>query len=357
MNILSASSSSGSYNIYIEENLSSFFILLDSYKNCKSKLYVITDDKVRSLHMESFNKLENLYGAKIFNFANGEENKNINTINKIYDFLLENGANRDSVLIGIGGGVVGDIAAFAAATFMRGIKFINVPTTLVSQVDSCIGGKAGYNHNNIKNAIGCFHDPAFVYIATDFLETLEQNLILDGLGEIIKYGFIASRELLEFIDNNADNILKLDKKKIAYIIKECLYIKTEIIKKDYSDSNFRNVLNFGHTAGHGIEAVSEYKIHHGLAVALGMLISIRLSEKLTGLNNNIYQLAIDMYNKLGLPINYQVDNFSAFLYAISHDKKNTESINFVLLEDIGKPKTKVCVNESDIIWAVKNSIF
>lgn len=356
MEIVSVNSDNSSYNIYIDSSLNLFTKAFQEVFGLKTKVFLITDSKVFSLHKETVKLFINKYDCKVFTILAGEQSKNIDTINSIYEFLIDNDCDRSSVLIGFGGGVVGDLTGFAAATFMRGISFINVPTTLTAQVDSAIGGKVGYNYKAVKNLIGSFYNPVFVFISTNFLKTLDSDLVLDGVGEIVKYALINSAELLEYIDKNCKSILQLKHEEILYIVKSCIKIKVNTITQDFMDLGLRNILNFGHTVGHAVEADSNYEVPHGKAVVLGILAAIKLSERYLKLDTNIYEKVAALYKKLGLADSYKVDNYESFLYAIKHDKKNSDAINFVLLKEIGKPEIKVEVVLEDIIWALNCSI-
>jgi 3-dehydroquinate synthase len=345
------------YRVYIDSNMDKFHALLEENKiKINDKVFLVTDDIVYNLYEDVINAIRTQTKCAVYYFIHGEVNKNINTIQSIYNFLLENGANRNSTLIAIGGGVVGDLVGFVASTYMRGIKFINVPTTLLAQVDSCVGGKVGYNYNGIKNVIGNFYNPIFVYASTRFLKTLKNQQFRDGLGEVVKYGVIKDKTLLQYVNDNHKYILERENDKLFYIVKECLRIKAEVIEEDFKDTEFRNILNFGHTIGHGIEVASEFKISHGEAVGLGVLVAIKLSEIKLLLSKDIYKTVENLLSKLELPVKYKVDNYSSFMYAINHDKKNNDKIRFVLLEEIQKCKIKVEITEEEIFTALKESI-
>jgi 3-dehydroquinate synthase len=343
------------YNVYLHENFQGFKNVFDKYID-KNKIFVITDSNLSEIYSDVIGTLIKDYDAKVISFAAGEENKSIETINNIYEFLIENNADRSSIIIAFGGGVVGDITGFVAATYMRGIKFINVPTTLTSQVDSSIGGKTGYNFGSIKNLIGCFYNPMFVYISTSFLKTLDKELLLDGMGEVIKYGVISSKSLLDFIKGNSERLINYDDEVLLHIISECVNTKLKVVEEDFRDSSIRNILNFGHTVAHGVEVSSNFKVSHGFAVSLGMLVALKISEKVLGLTEEAYPYLVDIYKKLGIPCTYKVDNYSSVLYAIKHDKKNENAVNFVLLQEIGRCKIKVPIDDELIDWAIKNSI-
>lgn len=346
------------YKVYIDNDISKISLAFNEHKlKSTDKFYIITDDKVYSLYEKKLKLLMKDYNYKIFVFNQGEENKTYKTVEEIYDFLIENNADRNSILIAFGGGIVGDIVGFVAATFMRGVKYINVPTTLISQVDSAIGGKVAYNIKGIKNAIGCFYDPIFVFVSVNFLKTLNKMQFISGLGEVIKYGLIESSELLKYIKENIKAIMELENDKLLYIVKECLKIKASVVEKDYEDLGYRNILNFGHTIGHAIESDSNYLIPHGIAVALGSLTSIKISEMKLKLNANIYKEIENLYKKINIETFYKVDNLELFLYSIKHDKKMEDNnIKFTLLEDVGACKIKIDVSEEEIIEALKESI-
>lgn len=345
------------YKVYITSSMDRFpQVLMENKIKDKDSMFIITDDKVHSIYKNSIEKFKEQYNVKEYSFKQGEENKNINTVQGIYSFLIENNANRNSLLIALGGGVVGDIVGFVASTYMRGIRYINIPTTLLSQVDSSVGGKVGYNYNGVKNIIGNFHHPEFVYISTNFLKTLEQREFQGALGEVVKYALIRDSSFLNFLTENHKGILEKETDKMIHIIKSCIKIKSEIIKDDLNDRGIRNVLNFGHTVGHAIEINSGGRLTHGEAVALGMLTSIKLSENICKLRRDLYGNIVKLYEKLRLPTKYKVDNYTLFMYAINRDKKNDDKIRFVLLEDLNKPKIKVEINKKDIINALKNSI-
>lgn len=345
------------YRVYIDINNDKFIATLNENKIKKNeKLFVITDQNVYNLYTKHIENLKEYFKICVYILKPGEDSKNFNFVIEIYNFLSKNNCERNNVIIAFGGGVVGDIAGFAASTYMRGIRFINVPTTLLSQVDSCIGGKTGFNFIEVKNLIGSYYDPYFVFISTGFLKTLSCESFSDGLGEVIKYGVIKDVTLLSFLSENSIPILEMENDKILHIIRESLKFKAEIIENDYKDNGMRNILNFGHTTGHAIEICSEHAVSHGNAVALGMLVAIKLSEQVFNISPQIYLKIEKLITKLGLLVRYKVDNYSAFLYAINRDKKRINEKNFVLIEDLNQCKIKIPINEAQIISAIKNSI-
>jgi len=281
----------------------------------------------------------------------GEEYKNLDTLKNIYTELLKSKLDRKSSIIALGGGVVGDIAGFAASTYMRGISYIQVPTTLLAQVDSSIGGKTGVDHELGKNMIGTFYQPKVVLIDLDTLRTLPQNQLLAGLAEVIKYGIIYDERLFSFLETQKDPIMNLDNDAMTYIIKRSCEIKAEIVSKDEKESGLRSILNYGHTIGHAIETVTKYKrFLHGEAVAIGMCIEAELSNKLGLLNNNDLYRIISLIKKFGLPTEMPNDlNPSSICIAIKLDKKAIAGeLRFILPEKIGKVKIHTGISEDDI---------
>lgn len=358
MKELTIKNEENNYKVYINNTLDKIDLVMQKHKiKSAERLFLITDSRISSIYKKEIKGFIIKYNCNVYEMPPGEENKNYNTIEGIYKFLLDNNACRDSVLIAFGGGVVGDLVGFVASTFMRGIRFINIPTTLVSQVDSSVGGKVGYNFSSVKNIIGAFYNPIFVYIAVDFLKTLDEKQYIDGLGEVIKYGVIQRSTLFQFIIENYKQVLALNNEKLIYMVEECILIKSNIIEKDFNDRDYRNILNFGHSIGHSIETISQYKVGHGAAVALGMLVAIKLSIKLFKVHSDLYDEIEDLFLKVGLPTTYKFDNYDLFLYSISHDKKNSDNmINMVLLQELGMCNTKVQVSSEEILTAIEESI-
>ena len=249
------------YNIFIGSD----FIGDKLAKYEKDGAYFIIDSKVASLYKNIIPK------ERVFLFQAAEKNKTFLSLEKMLDFLRQHNALRDSTLVSVGGGITGDVAAFAASVYMRGIKLIQVPTTLLAMVDSSVGGKTAVNFKGIKNNIGSFYQPGMVLIDSNFLDSLTDKEYLNGLVESIKIAAIRDKEFFEYINANKSSILKRSKAIMEYIIAESCRLKAEIVEQDEKEAGIRKLLNFGHTAAHGIESDSNYKIHHGFAVALGMI--------------------------------------------------------------------------------------
>ena len=275
--------------------------------------------------------------ADLIEVEEGETSKTLGQAEKIFDRLLDLKCDRKSVLIALGGGVIGDLVGFVAATFQRGVPFVQVPTTLLSQVDSSVGGKTAVNHPKGKNMIGAFYQPCLVLADLDTLQTLPQKEFRAGLAEIIKYGVISDSSLFEYLEKNVEKILQLDKKCLEYIIKTSCSIKAEVVEKDELENHYRMILNFGHTLGHAIEALTHYsKFIHGEAVAIGMVYAAKLSQKLGKCQEGIPRRLDRLVRKFGLPADLPDLNSKAIIESLYHDKKTmNHKIKFILVKEIG----------------------
>jgi 3-dehydroquinate synthase len=281
----------------------------------------------------------------------GEGYKNLLWVQHIYNELLKYKLDRSSALIALGGGVIGDITGFAASTYMRGISYIQVPTTMLAQVDSSVGGKTGVNHKLGKNMIGTFWQPRFVWIDVETLGTLPERELIAGLAEVIKYGVIWDKELFDFLKANKDKILNLDRNAVMHIIKRSCEIKAEVVSKDEREAGLRSILNYGHTIGHAIETVTGYKrFLHGEAVATGMCIEARLSQNI-GLTDNNQVLRIkSVVDSYGLPSAMPADiDINSILSSMQVDKKTVAGeLKFILPERIGSVRIHKGVTEKVI---------
>ena len=305
---------------------------------------VVADDKVPQNQIKKTLKL--LPKKKLITqyFKASEKNKNQNSVNKILSILLKKNFNRNDCLISIGGGITGDVSGFVASIFKRGIKFVNIPTTLLSQVDSSIGGKTGINCMYGKNLIGAFYQPDLVISDINFLKTLPRKELICGYGEILKHALIASKRFFTFLDKNASKILNLKSPFIEKSIYQSCSIKKKVVQTDEKESNLRKILNFGHTFAHAYEATLGYskKLNHGEAVILG----IKTASKFSFLNNLLkaseFNLIENHLNKLKLPKNinkfFSKNDLNKIIYFMKKDKKNnTKKINLILLKKIGNP--------------------
>ena len=288
-------------------------------------------------------------------FNSSEKNKNQKSINNILSILLKKNFNRNDCVISIGGGITGDVSGFAASIFKRGLKFINIPTTLLSQVDSSIGGKTGINSKYGKNLIGAFYQPSLVVSDIIFLKSLPKREIVCGYGEILKHAIIADKKFFTFLDINGSQILNLKSPLIEKAIFKSCSIKKKIVESDEKEMSVRKILNFGHTFAHAYEATLGYskKLNHGEAVMLGIRTASKFSLSKNILNIKEFNLIENHLKRLSLPRNirklFSIKDLSKILSFIKKDKKNhTNKVNLVLLKKIGYPLYKLQFDEKTI---------
>ncbi|MDD4901551.1 MAG: 3-dehydroquinate synthase [Patescibacteria group bacterium] len=315
------------------------------------KFAIITDSNVGKLYAVDLGKKLNQAGlfSKVFSFTAGEKSKTFATVISLGRKMIKNGFGRESMIIALGGGVVGDLAGFLASIFERGIKFIQIPTTLLAQVDSSIGGKTGVDMPEGKNLFGAFYQPVAVITAINFLNTLPKKEIKNGLAELIKYGTIKDAKLYEFLQNNYSN---LGEKELVEIIERAAKIKAAIVSKDEKESGERTILNYGHTIGHAIETIENYKISHGEAVALGMVFEGKISNLLGLLSDADLSSQNELIHSAGLPTVYK-GNINKLVEIMEYDKKaQSGSPRFVLPIKIGTVKQK----EGQFAFAVEENI-
>lgn len=302
---------------------------------CKAaRIAVVSDDTVFSLYGERcVSSLQNAgFSVVTFVFPHGEHSKSHETIIKLYNFLSENGITRSDALVALGGGVVGDLTGFAAASFLRGIEFVQIPTTLLAQVDSSIGGKTGINIDAGKNLVGAFKQPLAVIADTDTLSTLTDEIFADGMGEVVKYGMISSPELFELLCEGKA------KENLDEIITYCAQSKVDIVTKDEKESGLRALLNFGHTLGHAIEKHCGFGgISHGKAVAIGMKMICERTEKLGITAKGVSEKLSQCLSVNNLPDNFEISNEILYKYSLGDKKRSADSISLIFCEDIGKP--------------------
>jgi len=323
-----------------------------------SKIAVLTDVNIPMALVDRIEESLNKKLKKIIIPA-GENKKNIETVKKIWETMFKNNFDRSSLLINLGGGVVCDLGGFSAATFMRGIDFLNVPTTLLAQVDACIGGKTGIDFLDIKNGVGTFKDPIGVIIDVDTLKTLPKRELVSAFGEIIKHGVISGRKNFGLVTSKKPE--KFSQDELIKIIKQSIKIKSDIVKKDPKEKDLRKVLNFGHTIGHAIESLSwksDKPLLHGESVTIGMIAETNLaSSNLRGCTAKDFTLIKKAIVNAGLPTKVKDITLKDVIKIISSDKKNTDGIiNWSLPKRIGKVLVNVNVQEDLVIEAIKSII-
>ncbi|MDX1508022.1 MAG: 3-dehydroquinate synthase [Woeseiaceae bacterium] len=294
---------------------------------------VVSNETVAPLYLAALKADLGGKHVESISLPDGEQHKTVAAVESVVDKLVESRANRDTTLIALGGGVVGDITGFAAACYMRGVRFVQVPTTLLAQVDSSVGGKTGVNHPQGKNLIGAFHQPALVLIDTDTLSTLPDRELRAGMAEVIKYGAIADADFFAWLEANIDALLRKDADALAYAIRRSCELKAEVVAEDEREAGRRVILNFGHTFGHAIEHCQGYGDWlHGEAVAAGMIMAAMLSD----IDPSEVARLVDLVRRAGLPIEPPPIGRSAMLDAMGMDKKVVgKQLRFVLLRRLG----------------------
>ena len=332
MNELTVNLGDRSYPILIGRSLLDGNFDLSPYLRSADCL-VVSNDTVAPLYLERL--LPNLEGTNVSTICipDGEAHKTVATLQTILDKLVDSGANRDTTVIALGGGVVGDMAGFAAACYLRGVAFLQVPTTLLAQVDSSVGGKTGVNHEKGKNLIGAFHQPVLVLIDTDTLQTLPPRELSAGLAEVIKYGAICDAKFFSWLESNMRALLEQDPETLAYAIHRCCELKAEVVAEDERESGRRAILNFGHTFGHAIENSLGYgNWLHGEAVAAGMV----MASELSGIDAGELARLVKLIASAGLPTAPPPIASERWFESMGMDKKvQNKQLRFVLLRALG----------------------
>ena len=346
-----------SYDIIIGYDLAAEMTAFISKQKYSAKGIIITDTNVGSLYGEAMKKLIAKAGIEcdIFNVEAGESAKSLAVAEKIYTRVIELGLDRRSPVFALGGGVVGDLAGFIAATYMRGVPFIQLPTSLLAQVDSSVGGKVAVNHKLGKNLIGAFYQPDAVFMDLNLLKTLPKREISTGLGEVVKYGLIYDKEFFAYLKENEQEILSLSSKAIPHIIARSCEIKAAVVSADEKEQGLRRILNFGHTLAHAIEQETNYsRYNHGEAVAIGMVGAAYISKELNLIDENIYAEIISLLESLNLPVKAEDCHEDHLYKGIFSDKKTVGGkVNWVLIDAIGSTIIKNDVAEEIVRKAIK----
>ena len=337
------------YSCFIEQELLKFI-----KKYSKGKVFLATEETVNEYWVSKLDPFFDSEGIKKVIIPAGEKNKKIESVAKIWEFLSMNGGDRKSLLINIGGGMLTDLAGFAATTFKRGIDFLNIPTTLLSQVDASVGGKTGINFSGLKNEIGTFKEPIGVIINTDFLKTIDKENFISGYAEMIKHGLIKSHEHLEELkDFNLNNI---DYGLLQEVIRHSVNVKEYFVANDLTENNIRKALNFGHTVGHAFESLAMEQnrpVLHGFAVAHGMIAELFLSVRNCGLKENDFNALTNWILKIYGKFKISESDFDRLFQLMTHDKKNESGkINFTLLPKIGEIEINQNCNKELIFEAL-----
>ena len=361
---LNISTNDKRYPVIIGNNLiKSFFTLLKKYSINFNKCLIVVDKNVKKKILKNLISSLKKKNTTILFFEANEKNKNQKSVDKILKILLKKNFNRSDCLISVGGGITGDVCGFSASIYKRGLRFINIPTTLLAQVDSSIGGKTGINSLYGKNLIGSFYQPNLVLSDTNLLKTLPKREIICGYGEILKHSLISNKRFFNFLDKNFLNILNLKSPFIEKAIYESCKIKRDIVQKDEKEKNLRKILNFGHTFAHAYEASMGYskKLNHGEAVILGICSALKFSSKQKILNKIDFDLILNHINKKKLPRDlnnyFRKKDIKKIISFMKNDKKNNSNkINLILIKKIGSPEFKKQFSNKSIQLFLKKEL-
>lgn len=344
------------YNIELQESFRNLPESLSELQMKGKRICIVSDSNVDALYGEDMQSLLSDAGfcsVVRFVFPAGEENKTLDVISDLYEFLIQNQFDRSDVLIALGGGVTGDMTGYAAATYLRGIRFVQVPTSLLSMVDSSIGGKTGVDFRGYKNMVGAFYMPSLVYVNLSVLHTLDKRQQASGMGEIIKHSLIRSKNYYHWLAENMDDVLSLNTDAVADMVLRSQEIKKQVVENDPKEKGERAHLNFGHTIGHAIEKALNFSLLHGECVGLGMVAAAFISF----LRRNITKDELLDIEKLiafyGLPTRFNDLCNDEIIDNCFHDKKKEgNSIRFVLLEAIGSCYTTTDVSKEEMNTAI-----
>ncbi len=356
MKTLSVALGERSYPIYIGSGLLRDASYLQPHVIAKQVL-IVTNDRIAPLYLDKVKALFSGLVCQAVVLPDGEKHKNLETMNFIFDALIRDKHSRTTTLVALGGGVVGDMTGFAAACYQRGVSFIQIPTTLLAQVDSSVGGKTGVNHPLGKNMIGAFHQPECVLIDVDTLSTLPDREYRSGLAEVIKYGLINDRSFFDWLCENVDSLLQRNPDTLIHAIECSCNNKANIVSADEKETGVRALLNYGHTFGHAIEAWQNYTgFLHGEAIAIGSVIAAELSVKLGLLSSKDGDTVRSIIDRFGLPVCAPADMAAdTFIDFMQRDKKILDgSLRLILLESIGKAVIKDSVPLNQIIQAIES---
>lgn len=348
------------YDIVFEQSFDNLTKELKEFSCADKRICIVTDSNVERLYGDTVKKLLQDICRKVvlFSFPAGEVNKTLDTVKDIYRLLIKEQFDRKDMLLALGGGVVGDLTGYAAATYLRGIDFIQVPTTLLSQADSSIGGKTGVDFDQYKNMVGAFHMPRLVYMNVSTLKDLEDRQYYSGMAEVLKHGLIRDAVFYEWI---IDNLYEISERQTETLL-EMLYrncsIKKLIVEKDPTEQGDRSLLNFGHTIGHAIEKSQNFRLLHGECVALGCVAAAYISWKHELLTMEEYYEIRDMFVPFELPISIDSIEPEEIVRLTKSDKKmESGKIKFILLKKVGKAVIDRTVTDEEILGAVKEIYF
>ncbi|MDF2589687.1 MAG: hypothetical protein K0S41_3528 [Anaerocolumna sp.] len=343
------------YDIILEQNYNRLHEELEKLDTKSKKVCIVTDSNVSKLYLNSLIDLLSNQAKVVesFTFDAGEGSKNLDTVYTLYEHLIKSNFDRKDLLIALGGGVVGDLTGYTAATYLRGISFIQLPTSLLAMVDSSIGGKTGVDFHAYKNMIGAFHQPKSVYMNLRALSSLSDGQFLSGLGEIIKHGLIKDVSYYEWLKSNVSGIKSRDLDILHEMVYRSCLIKREVVEKDPKELGDRALLNFGHTIGHAIEKLMDFKLLHGECVAIGMVAASYISYKRNYISKEELLDIVNTIESFELPISVSGISAEEVLKVTSYDKKNESGkLKFILLTQVGKAVIDTTVSTDELLEAI-----
>ena len=348
------------YDIVFAESFAELTEELSKLNISEKKVCVVTDSHVKGLYGDEVMSLLTGKCKKnvIYSFPAGEENKTLDTVREAYRFLIEEKFDRKDLLIALGGGVVGDVTGFIAATYLRGVDFVQIPTTLLAQADSSIGGKTGVDFDGFKNMVGAFYMPKLVYMNIATLKTLDDRQFYNGFAEVMKHGLIKDGAFYEWLLDKMYEICDRDTDTLLNMVQKSCMVKKLVVEKDPTEKGDRALLNFGHTIGHAIEKAKDFTLSHGECVALGSVAAAFISWKHEWLSMEEYYEIRDMFVPFNLPVSVEGIDPEEILALTKSDKKVEGSkIKFILLKKVGKAVIDLNVTDDDILNAVKEILY
>lgn len=344
-----------SYDILFSDSFSNLTTALKNI-GAPKKLLIVTDTNVEKLYADEVNALLRAdgYDSAVYAFTAGEENKTMDTILGICGACIQNGLDRKSMIVALGGGVVGDMAGFAAAIYMRGIDFVQIPTTLLSQSDSSVGGKTGIDFMDSKNILGAFHQPRLVYINVSTLKTLPNEQFVSGMGEVIKHGIIKNKSFFDYLENNSDSVKALDTDTLIRMDRINCWIKAAVVEQDEKENGLRAILNFGHTIGHAVESAYDFKMTHGECVGIGMIAASRIAENRAMIDAGTRERIESVLSLYGFRTRVELPPKETVIDFMQKDKKKIAGkLKFVLPTAIGTVTQTTDVTREEILDALE----
>lgn len=347
------------YPIWIEADYRQLLSALSVYSFAQRRVCIVSDANVAPLYMQEIKDIFTQAGcAAVIEFIipAGEASKNLDMVSQLYETLILAHFDRNDVLVALGGGVIGDLTGYAAATYLRGIRFIQLPTTLLAQVDSSVGGKTGVDFNRYKNMVGAFYMPILVYMNTGALRSMQERDYLSGMAEVVKYGLIMDRDFYGYIQSHINEIHQRSLPELEYITYECCDMKRRVVEEDAKEQGVRALLNMGHTIGHAVEKLMEFELLHGECVSIGCVASAQISYRRGMVSEQELTQLIHVFSELKLPVRIPSSlSADGIIAATKSDKKmNRNTIRFVLMKQIGCAYVDETLKDEDIRAAIQS---